>query len=293
MNSKIIVTVGVCVKNSEITIKESMESITNQDFPHEQTELIIVDGHSEDRTLSIINEMLSETDLQYKILYENIGLGHARQVVVDNAIGDYIVWVDGDMILSKNFVSKQLEFMEKNPDVGVGKGKYADREETSLVANLENIEFLVNFRHEGKSNSKALATSGCIYRVRAIQQVGGFDENIKGVGEDMDIEHRIRARGWRLFVTRATFYEVRRKTWRSLWKEYFWHGHGGYYLFHKNAAFIDYYKMFPPIAIAIELSKVVVAYKLLRRKIVFLLPFHYLFKRIAWFYGFIKGRKHL
>ena len=283
------VTVGICVRNSEATIKQAIDSVIRQDFPHQDMRLIIVDGCSQDGTLQIIKNELSKTNLQYKILQENIGLGHARQMVADNASGDYIVWVDGDMILSANFVSKQIEFMDKNPRAGISKGKYDMREEGSVVADLENIEFMLNFKHEGMTNSKALATSGCVYRTEALRQVGGFDKNIKGVGEDMDIEYRIRGSGWQLFVTPATFYEIRRKTWKSLWKEYFWHGHGGYYLFKKNKNLIDYYKMFPPIAIAIELSKVSVAYKLMNRKIVFLLPLHYVFKRVAWFLGFVKS----
>jgi len=283
------VTVGICVKNSEATIKEAIDSIIKQDFPHENLELIVVDGYSRDKTLSIVKEELAKTNLHYEILHENSGLGHARQIVVDNAKGNYIVWVDGDMILRTNFVSKQVEFMEKNKKVGIGKGKYDMQREGSLVADLENVEFLLNFRHEGMTNSKMLATSGCIYRVEAVRQVGGFDRNIKGVGEDMDIEYRIRKSGWQLFVTSATFCETRRKTWRSLWKEYYWHGYGGYYLFKKNRTFIDYYKMFPPIAVLLELSKVSMAYELLKQKRVFLLPLHYVFKRAAWFLGFIKS----
>ena len=31
---------------------------------------------------------------------------------MDNAKGKYIIWVDGDMILSRDFVKKLLEFME-------------------------------------------------------------------------------------------------------------------------------------------------------------------------------------
>ncbi|MEM2144295.1 MAG: glycosyltransferase [Candidatus Jordarchaeaceae archaeon] len=289
MKSEGTVTVGVCVKNSEATIKEAIESIGNQDFPHQQMELIIVDGCSEDKTLSIIKEALPKTDLRYKILHENIGLGYARQMVVDNAIGDYIIWVDGDMILLPDFVSKQVEFMKRNPKAGIGKGKYQYRKEVSLVAELENIEFMINFKHEGVTDSKVLATSGCIYRVEAIRQVGGFDKGIKGVGEDMDIEHRIRAAGWQLCITSATFYEMRRKTWKSLWKEYFWHGYGGYYLFKKNKRLIDYYKLFPPIGLILELSKVSMAYRLLKRKVTLLLPAHYIFKRIAWFLGFVKS----
>jgi len=289
MKPTICVTIGICTKNCEMTIKDCIKSVISQDYPPKYIDLVIVDGGSKDRTLSIIEEELSRISLRYKIIHESSGLGYARQSVVENALGEYIIWVDGDMVLPIDFVSKQVEFMENKPKAGIGKGKYMMCKEESLVADLENLQFVLDFRHEGKTNSKVLATSGCIYRVKAVRQVGGFDRNIKGVGEDMDIEHRIRNAGWELHITPANFCEIRRKSWKSLWSEYYWHGYGGYYLFKKNRHLIDYYKMFPPIAIAKELKKSVTAYKLFKRKIFLLLPLHYVFKRIAWFSGFVKN----
>jgi len=288
MKRRFKVTIGLCVKNVEQTIKEALSSVLEQDFPYKLIELIVVDGCSKDKTLSIIKEELLNTYIKHKIFGEDSGLGCARQIVVDNAEGDYIVWVDGDMVLPRDFVRKQVEFMEQNPKVGIGKAKYGMRNEGSLVATLENIEFVLSFRHEGKTTSKALATSGCIYRVKAIRQVGGFDENIKGVGEDMDAEYRIRATGWLLYITPAIFYERRRKTWKSLWDEYFWHGIGGHFI--KDAIKSTPYmriKIFPPTAVLILTLHSIRAYKIFHKKKVFLLPFHWIFKRIAWLCGFL------
>ena len=289
IKKKVNVTIGLCVKNAEATIKDAIVSILVQDFPHELMELIVVDGYSADKTLSIIKDSLKNTDIKSKIFYENKGLGQARQIVVDNTEGKYIIWVDGDMVLSREYLRKLVEFMERNPKVGIAKGKYGIQRENSLVAALEDIEFVLSFRYEGEISSKPLATSGCIYRVKAIRQIGGFDENIKGVGEDMDAEYRIRAAGWLLCVTPVIFYERRRETWKSLWDEYFWHGMGGSHLLRKNRQIVNLYKMLPPVALAAELFRVAAAYRLTRRKAVLLLPFHYAFKRIAWCLGFVKS----
>lgn len=286
------VTVGMCIKNSESTIKEAVKSVLGQDYPHELMELIVVDGCSEDKTLEILRDSLKKRDIRTKMFYENEGLGRARQIVVDNASAEYIVWVDGDMVLSRDFVRKQVEFMDRNPDVGIAKGRYEtliNSSHESLVATLENVELMLNTMFEGETTSKSLGTSGCIYRVKAIRQVGGFDPYFKGVGEDMDAENRIREAGWLLHVTSARFYERRRQTWKSLWNEYFWHGRGGRRVLEKNRQTINLYKMLPPVALAAELFHVAIAYRLIRRKEVFFLPFHYAFKRVSWFLGFIKG----
>ena len=52
------------------------------------------------------------------------GLGVARQIVVDKACGKYIVWVDDDVTLPKDFVRKQVGYMEQNPHVGIAGARY-------------------------------------------------------------------------------------------------------------------------------------------------------------------------
>jgi glycosyltransferase involved in cell wall biosynthesis len=293
------VTIGVCVKNNAQTISETIKSIIKQDFPRELMELIIVDGYSEDGTLSIIEGQLKNSEIRFKVFREREGLGKARQIVVDNAEGEYIVWVDGDMILSRDFIKKHVEFMDSNPKVGIAKGRYGilkGDEHKNLVAFLEDVEFMLNTQNMGEVNNKVLATSGCIYRVKAIRQAGGFDPFIKGVGEDMDAESRIRALGWRLCITSAVFQELRRKSWKALWNEYVWHGKGGFRLYHKNKKVLITPKVFPPVLIFKKIVRSVQAYKSIRQKRVFLLPLHYIFKRVAWFFGFLsqyeKTRQH-
>jgi hypothetical protein len=49
-------------------------------------------------------------------------------------------------------------------------------------------------------------------------------------------------------------------------------------------------KMLPPVAVLAELRRVPKAYRLTGQKSAVLLPFHYVFKRVAWFFGFLKSR---
>jgi glycosyltransferase involved in cell wall biosynthesis len=291
MDSPVVVTVGLCVKNCEATVEKAVKSIMLQDYPKQEMELTVVDGFSRDNTVQIIKNCLINTALKNRFFFDNNGLGNARQIVVENAAGNYIVWVDGDMVLPSDFVRKQVEFMQKTPNAGIAKGKYGVNRKEKLVAALENMEFLINFELEGETASKTLGTSGCIYRVQAIMEAGGFDPNFKGVGEDMDAEYRVRQQGWKLYVTDAVFYEKRRETWRSLWDEYFWHGYGWQSLLTKNRDMINITKLLPPVAVAIELTRIPKAYKLSSQKAALLLPLHYVFKRIAWFLGFMKSHR--
>lgn len=290
---KPLVTIGVCVKNSEATLPEALESIMEQDFPHELMEVIFVDDGSTDSTLSIIERYAKRLDMRVTIFSQDWkGLGFSRNTIVNAAKGCYIAWVDGDMILPNDHVTKQVEFMDSNPDVGIAKAKYGILESENLIGFLENIAFVaVDSLFGGKSTSRVLGTGGSIYRTKAIQEVNGFDVSISGVGEDMDAEHRIKKAGWTLHLgSPASFYEKRRNTLKSLWREAFWHGYGGHVLFRKNRRAYTLLKMTPFAGFFAGAWYATVAYRMTGRRIVFLLPLQYTFKRIAWCLGFLKGQ---
>jgi glycosyltransferase involved in cell wall biosynthesis len=281
----VIVTIGVCVRNCENLLKGAIESISEQDFPSELAEAVFVDDGSTDGTLELIKSQIRRLKQRSEIIRQEWkGLGAARNAVVANSTGKYIIWVDGDMQLSSDFVRKQVDFMERNPRVAIAKGTYG-MYQANLVSMLENIELATaNSSYMRRLDPNPLGTGGSIYRVDAIKEVKGFDDSIKGSGEDAEIEHRIKAAGWLLDTTAAVFYEKRRSSWRSLWKEYFWHGKGGLVVI-KGKTSTRTYKFLPPVALAIESLRIVEAYKLTRNKIVLLLPFHYAFKRTAWLAG--------
>ena len=84
-------------------------------------ELIIVDGGSSDGTLAAVRATLGKTSARSLVFQEIHGLGFARNLVVKNATGKYIIWVDADMALPKDHVRKQIEFMEELPKSAIGK----------------------------------------------------------------------------------------------------------------------------------------------------------------------------
>ena len=285
-----VVTIGVCVRNSACTIREAIVSIVGQDFPHELMEIILVDDGSEDATLAIAENHVSRMDIRAKIFHtEWRGLGPARNTVVDNAEGEYIIWVDGDMRLPNDHVRKQIEFMEQNPRVGIAKAKYRLVPTDSTVATLEKVPLIIHDAKPGIMDRKLPGTGGAIYRVKALRQVRGFDDSLRGAGEDQDAAYRIRAAGWLLDHSPAVFYEEGVRTWKALWDKYLWYGYGNHDLHRKNRDIFSLHRMNPIAGFVAGILHVPVAYRVVARRDVFLLPFHHALKMIAWLLGFTEA----
>ena len=288
----IVATVGVCVKDSEEMIERALKSILNQDFPHQLMEVVIVDDGSKDKTLSKVTRSVSGSDIPVRVFSGDwIGLGRARNFIVKESRGIYILWVDGDMILDQSFVRKQVEFMQNTPDVGVAKATSSVSSSQNVLGFLEDSSyFAFCFRNKGP-HAKIVGTGGSICRSEVIRAVGGFDDLLIGVGEDIDLEYRIKKAGWSLYMQSPGVYsEKRRTTWASLWKEYFWHGLGGSRLYRKNREILSLYKLTPIAGFLAGVIYSMIAYKHVHRKMVFLLPVQFAFKRLAWCLGFIRGQ---
>lgn len=286
MNIK--VTIGMCVHNSEEFINYPLYSILNQNFPHKLIKLIIVDGCSVDNTLNILKDFVSKINIKNLIFQSNNGLGYSRQIIIDNAEGEYVIFIDDDYVLKKSFVKKHVTFMEKNPCVGAASAKRFVIGKT-LVTLLESLSVMSE-----DPNRNRIGTGGSIFRLKATRQVGGFDINILGAGEDLDLSHRIWLSGWKITQNNLAKFSYRgKRTWRTLWKRHFWYGYGHHFLSHKYPRHMPPWPRLLPFNLLMGLrdsSKIYkVTQKSMKKKMFILLPIYYSFRSIAWFFGFVSS----
>ena len=239
------ITIGMTVKNRERTVGKAVESILKQTFPSERMEIIVVDGNSTDRTVEILKAAFSQSNIQLRLFFDNgKGLGIARNIIVDNAQGRFIVWLDDDMFFPKNYITRQFDLMNSQPSIGVASGKQKLKIDGTSVSRLESLSNLRDLEIIRKKSVKRANMS--IIRVDAIRKVGGFDKAIVGAGEDADITGRIKAAGYTLTAGEAEFEHEERQTWQGLWKQNYWYGYGMHYLNHKNKDLVSFRLRFPP-----------------------------------------------
>jgi glycosyltransferase involved in cell wall biosynthesis len=107
-----IYTVIMPTYNSELTLKRSIDSIIYQDFDLKKIELIIVDDCSTDDTWSKLNNYQSYNMLADHSLYQtkkNSGPGIARNIGINSAQGDFVVFLDSDDELKSKIIAEALK----------------------------------------------------------------------------------------------------------------------------------------------------------------------------------------
>nr|WP_049776745.1 glycosyltransferase family 2 protein [Aerococcus sp. Group 1] len=97
-------TIIMPVYNVENYLKRSINSILNQDF--QDWELIIVNDGSKDNSREICEEFANRDNRIKLINQKNQGSGVAREKALENAKGDYIVFIDPDDFTADNSLTE-------------------------------------------------------------------------------------------------------------------------------------------------------------------------------------------
>lgn len=115
-NSPTISVVIPCYKKAQY-IAETLDSVLQSDY-HDY-EIVIVNDGSPDNTQQIVEPYLKKnTQIRY-IEQENAGVCVARNNGIAQAKGKYILPLDADDLIDKNYIKNCIEHLEANPNCGL------------------------------------------------------------------------------------------------------------------------------------------------------------------------------
>ncbi len=97
--------------NLEKYISSTLDSILQINFSRNY-EIIVVNDGSTDNTEKIVKEYQKNYSQIKLITIKNSGVSAARNIGIENAVGDYITFVDGDDIVDQNFFELGINEME-------------------------------------------------------------------------------------------------------------------------------------------------------------------------------------
>ncbi|MEN6349703.1 MAG: glycosyltransferase [Syntrophomonas sp.] len=101
-------------------LEMNLHSLVNQDYPGSRLEVIVVDDGSTDHTLAMCRSM--ETPCTLKILSagSNSGRARARNLGLQSAEGDIVIFCDGDTLQPPEFIKNHVSWHQKNDNLVLG-----------------------------------------------------------------------------------------------------------------------------------------------------------------------------
>lgn len=110
------ITIGIPVYNEEKYIQKTVESILNQTYS--DLEILIVNDGSTDNTFKVLKKLILQDPRIIVITQENKGISKTRNVILENASGDYITFIDADDEVDNDLIENYLKIVrEFSPDI--------------------------------------------------------------------------------------------------------------------------------------------------------------------------------
>ena len=149
------ISVIVAAYNQEVFIGRCLRSLLNQTMATDNYEVIVVDDGSTDKTAYALSQFSEGSDSNIYIYThtENKGLPAALNKGIMNSSGRYIVRVDSDDFVNRNYLAFLEMYLDTNPDAGAVACDYYtlnDQEEVirRVSAEEEPIGCAIMFRRE-------------------------------------------------------------------------------------------------------------------------------------------------
>ncbi len=203
--------------NGRQYLQECLHSIKEQKDPGFFTEIIVVDNASTDGSVKYIKEKFP--GIRIIQLNKNYGFAKANNIGVKESKGEYIVFVNNDVLVEKNWLSSLYKRIKHEPNCGAVVGKTMLYEQKHIVQNAGSIVFKdgyardrgavvrknnQSYEEDGSFYSQPTKVAACcgvnmIISKQVFQKVGGFDENYFMYYEDIDLSLSIRRLGYVIF----------------------------------------------------------------------------------------------
>ncbi|MCY7310779.1 MAG: glycosyltransferase [Chitinophagaceae bacterium] len=185
-----------------------------------EVEIIVVDNNSTDNSIEYLVPRFPA--VRFIINKENTGFAKGCNQGLQQAKGDYILFLNPDTIVPEDCFRQCISFLQAHPDAGAlgikmldGSGKFLKESKrafpsprTSLyklfgLAKLFPHSKLFSRYHLGhldeNQNNEVDVLAGAFMMIKkeVLDKIGGFDETFFMYGEDVDLSYRIQKAGFK------------------------------------------------------------------------------------------------
>ncbi len=209
------ISVIVPVYNNAKDLPECISSLKNSIFSDD--EIVVVDDASTDDTPSVADSRA----VRVLRLMKNLGVAGARNQGARYAKGEILFFVDADVVVAADAISRVKKLFSEHPDVGAVFGSYDTLPRArGLVSQYRNL--LHHYVHQKGNQEASTFWAGCgAVRRSVFLAVGGFNDGRfrKPSIEDIELGYRLRGAGHRILLDKGLqVTHLKRWTFASLLK---------------------------------------------------------------------------
>lgn len=175
-----VLTVSVIIPcfNTGEFIEECVESVVGQDVP-EMEVILVDDGSTEAATLSALERLAAKYRDHRLVRTRHHNVGQARNTGFAHSSGRFILFLDSDDTIGKDFLSATIRELEGRPDCGVA---FTEVELFGLMSGMLQTGPLV---FQGEIYFDNYLHPAAMVRREVIEASGGFNPNLVSY-EDWD-----------------------------------------------------------------------------------------------------------
>jgi len=193
--ARVKLSVIVPVKNEAGNLKALLEALNFQKYPKEFFEVIIVNDHSTDSGLSVVQSEISRGTFPNLRLIDSASYGasagkkYALELGISHARFDYIVTTDADCIMGRHWLETIACFIEKElPDMVIGPVSMIPGK--TLFSQMQVLEFmsLTGTTIGAAALGLPIMCNGAnlVFRKELFEKAGGYSGNHRyASGDDM------------------------------------------------------------------------------------------------------------
>lgn len=197
-----IASIIVVTYNHKKYLKSCIESIQNQDYPHE---IILIDNCSTDGTAEFVRENFPFVRIIES--KKNLGYGAGNNFGVKYAKGEYIVILNPDTIVEKKWLKELIKPLEKGerlittPKILLYDGSAISA--CGLAIHYTGLAFVRGYLAKSyeftKSEYVGCLSGACFAnKKKDFEELEGFDENFFLYAEDSDLSWRAHLKGFKI-----------------------------------------------------------------------------------------------
>ena len=210
-----MITIVIPNYNGNTYLRQCLDSIYAQRY--KDYEVIIIDNASTDGSYTWIGKY---KDITYKQFEKNYGFSRAVNEGIKLAKGEYILLLNNDTEICKDFLEEMLRVIEKDHKIFAVSSKMIQYHNQNLIDDAGDEYTVIGWpykRGDGRPINEferaerifSACAGAALYRKEVFDKIGYFDESFFAYMEDVDISYRANIYGYKnVYAPKAQVYHI-------------------------------------------------------------------------------------